>query len=101
LRLNDSLQVTNDVIRSILVGCSHIREINLDRCLRVTDYAFSSSESPFDTYAGIFTLEKISLQVSKYIICILYCMYVCILYADSECYIHRDVHKSLGMWFPY
>lgn len=63
LNLSDCVQVSNAVIRNILMGCSSLREICLDRCLRVTDAAFDPNMSPFDPLRGCYSLENISLQV--------------------------------------
>ena len=63
LNLSDCAQISNAVIRSILHGCSSLKEIRLDRCIRITDAAFDPNMSPFDVLHGCFTLESISLQV--------------------------------------
>ena len=64
INLSDCVQISNAVIRNILHGCGCLREIHLDRCIRITDAAFDPDMSPFNALNGFFTLENISLQVA-------------------------------------
>jgi hypothetical protein len=69
LNLSDCVQISNAVIRNILTGCPSLREIHLDRCIRVTDAAFDPNMNPFDPLRGCYSLENISLQVVLTVCC--------------------------------
>lgn len=55
-------QVNNAVVRSILQGCSALRQLYLDGCRHVTDAGFHLQQSPFYVLVGAVSLETISVQ---------------------------------------
>lgn len=55
-------QVNNAIVRSVLQGCSALRQLYLDGCRHVTDAGFHLQQSPFYVLRGAVSLETISVQ---------------------------------------
>lgn len=55
-------QVNNAIVRSVLQGCSALRQLYLDGCRHVTDAGFHLQQSPFYVLLGAVSLETISVQ---------------------------------------
>lgn len=55
-------QVNNAIVRSVLQGCSALRQLYLDGCRNVTDAGFHLQQSPFYVLLGAVSLETISVQ---------------------------------------
>ncbi|CAN0427328.1 unnamed protein product, partial [Ectocarpus sp. 13 AM-2016] len=87
-------QVNNAIVRSVLQGCSALRQLYLVGCRHVTDAGFHLQQSPFYVLLGAVSLETISVQGCPQVGVPVCCAVCCVIFFEvqfSVCTVEQSV----------